>query len=109
MAHEKRAAWTARIGRWNSSGLSATAFAAREGVNPRTLAYWCLRLRRAGGSTRLPAPARTPFVEVVVPPVEPALVGDIEIVLRAGYRVRVGERVAAERLCTVLDILEARG
>jgi hypothetical protein len=33
----------------------------------------------------------------------------LEIVLPAGYRVRVGEVVGAETLRTVLDVLEARG
>jgi hypothetical protein len=84
-------------------------FAAREGVNPRTLTYWRWRLRTAGGATRLPAKRPAPFVEVVVPPVVRDRVGDVEIVLLAGYRVRLGERVAADTLRTVLDVLEARG
>ena len=33
----------------------------------------------------------------------------LEIVLPAGYRVRVGEAVVADTLRTVLDVLEVRG
>lgn len=33
----------------------------------------------------------------------------MEVVLPAGYRVRLGDTVVAETLRTVLDVLEARG
>jgi hypothetical protein len=101
--------WAARVARWTSSGLSAAAFAARERVNPRTLTYWRWRLR-VDGPAALPTACRgAPFVEVVVPPAVRAAPAELEIVVPAGYRVRVGEVVVAETLRTVLDVLEARG
>jgi hypothetical protein len=109
MARDTRATWATRVARWRSSGLSAATFAAREGVNPRTLTYWRWRLRAEGSAARLPATRPAPFVEVVVPPVVRDTLGDVEIVLRAGYRVRLGQTVAADMLRTVLDVLEARG
>jgi hypothetical protein len=108
MAREHRAIWAARVARWTRSGLSGAAFAAREGVNPRTLTYWRWRLRTAGPS---PVPARrdAAFVELVVPPAAREAVAPLEIVLPAGYRVRLAAAIVPETLRTVLDVLEARG
>lgn len=109
MARETRATWAARVARWRDSGLPAAAFAARERINPRTLTYWRWRLR-TDRTVTLPSPRRpAPFVEVVVPPPARETPAGLEIVLPAGYRVRVGEVVGAETLRTVLDVLEARG
>src|SRR5262245_10180284 len=109
MAHETRATWAARVARWTSSGLTAAAFAAQERINPRTLTYWRWRLR-ADGATALPSSRRAaPFVELIVPPAVRDAPGGLEIVLPAGYRVRLGEAVVADTLRTVLDVLEARG
>jgi len=89
--------------------LTAAAFAGRERINPRTLTYWRWRLR-TDGTAALPSPSRaTPFVEVVVPEDARDTPAGVEIVLPAGYRVRVGEAVVADTLRTVLDVLEARG
>jgi len=109
MARETRAMWAARVARWGESGLPAAAFAACERINPRTLTYWRWRLRAARAVTP-PSPRRpAPFVEVVVPPPAREASAGCEIVLPAGYRVRVGEVVHPETLRTVLDVLEARG
>lgn len=109
MARDTRATWAARVARWTSSGLSATAFAARERINPRTLMYWRWRLRSAP-ATKLPAPRPTTasFVEVVVPSAARVQSG-MEIVLPVGYRVRLGDAVVPDTLRVVLDVLEARG
>ena len=90
--------------------MPAAAFAARERINPRTLTYWRWRLRTNRAVTLPRARRATPFVEVVVPPPlrEPPP-ADLEIVLPAGYRVRVGAVVSPDTLRTVLDVLEARG
>jgi len=108
MARDTRATWAARVARWTSSGLSATAFAARERVNPRTLAYWRWRLRSEAAPPVPPPRAKTAFVELVVPPTA-RTAGGMELVLPAGYRIRVGDAVVADALRTVLDVLEARG
>jgi len=109
MTRETRATWAARVARWTESGLPATAFAARERINPRTLTYWRWRLR-TDGAAALPSPRRAkPFLEVVVPKLPREALAGLEIVLPAGYRVRVGEAVVADTLRTVLDVLEVRG
>lgn len=109
MARETRATWATRVARWTSSGLTAAAFAARERINPRTLTYWRWRLRADRTATwPKPKPA-APFVELFVPPVARDALAGLEIVLPAGYRVRLGETVVADTLRTVLDVLEARG
>jgi len=41
-----RAWWSKTVARWKRSGLSAPAFAAREGVGERTLRWWSSALRR---------------------------------------------------------------
>jgi len=110
MARDTRETWAARVARWTRSGLTADAFAARERVNPRTLTYWRWRLRKDTPTT-LPAPAApvARFVELVVPPAAREARVDVEIVLPAGYRVRVSDAGAGDTLRTVLDVLEARG
>lgn len=55
-----RSEWEVLCSRFTASGLSAPAFAARAGVNPRTLVWWRSRLRRDG--TRGP---QARFLEVV--------------------------------------------
>ncbi len=97
MARETRATWAARVARWTSSELTAAAFAARERINPRTLTYWRWRLRADGTAA------------LVVPEDARDTPAGVEIVLPAGYRVRLTEPVGAATLRTVLDVLEARG
>jgi hypothetical protein len=89
--------------------VGVAVFAARERVNPNTLAYWRWRLRRQATLPVAAAPpTTTSFVEVVVPPTAGEVTG-MEVVLPAGYRVRLGDTVRADTLRTVLDVLEARG
>jgi transposase-like protein len=80
-----------------ASGLSVTAFAARERLDAQRLYRWRRRLS-ATKSAALAAPA---FVEIQPLPVEP-----VEIVLRSGRVLRVSERIstlALERLVAVLE------
>jgi hypothetical protein len=89
--------------------VPAAAFAARERINPRTLLYWRWRLR-TDGAAALPNPTRgAPFVELVVPKLPREAPACLEIVLPAGYRVRLGDAVVADTLRAVLDVLETRG
>ena len=89
--------------------MPAAAFAARERINPRTLTYWRWRLRTERAVTVPSSRRAAPFVEVVVPPPARDTPAGLEIVLPAGYRVRVGGAVVPETLRTVLDVLETRG
>lgn len=108
MARETRAIWATRVVRWRRSGLNATAFARRERCNPRTLTYWRWRLRKtaAGPSPRKPSPAVS-FVEVVTAPNVETVGAPVEVVLPAGYRLRVTAEVTPALLQTVRSALEA--
>ena len=105
MARESRAAWARRIRRWERSGRTAAEFAAREGVNPRTLAFWKWKL---GSSTLLSSSRRRPavdFVEVV--PEAVTRQGAVEIVVER-YRVRLDRTGDEATLARVLDALRGR-
>lgn len=108
MARETRAIWGARVGRWQASGLDAAAFARRERCNPRTLTYWRWRLRQAPAVPARSAPPRAvSFVEVVPPVTSPPPDVPVEVVLPAGYRLRLTPSVTTDLLQTVLAALEA--
>ena len=96
------------MGRWQASGLDAATFSRRERCNPRTLTYWRWRL---GQSTSVPArrapPRAVAFVEVVTPVTSPAPDVPVEVVLPAGYRLRLSPSVTTGLLHTVLTVLEA--
>ncbi|MEW6271992.1 MAG: IS66 family insertion sequence element accessory protein TnpB [Thermodesulfobacteriota bacterium] len=117
MARETRSAWVRRVERWQRSGLTADRFAAQEGVNARTLAFWRWRLKRDGASggaqmSARRAEKRVAFVELVAP--KPAAAPretrstPIEVVLPIGYRVRVAAGFERAALVELLDVLEAR-
>ena len=117
MGRETRATWARRVGRWTQSGLTAERFARREGVNPGTLSFWRWKLRQDASGRRAQAPAKRTkaspidFVEVV--PVRPSgAAGEpeaaVELVLTAGYRVRLGASFDRETLTQLLDVLAAR-
>jgi hypothetical protein len=96
--------WRAHVHAWKSSGLSCRAYAAKAGINQRTLTWWKSKLASAGATG--PAPAS--FVEVTEQLAAPAAdVGVIELDV-GGVYVRVRGRVEAEALARVLDVLEAR-
>lgn len=113
MSRETRGVWAGRVTRWERSGLTARAFAAREGIRAGTLTYWRWKLRQPEQTARTALPALSvakppvSFVEVVGPTLGAADAG-VEITLRAGYRVRVPSSAAGETLRTVLDVLETR-
>lgn len=112
MARETREVWERRVRRWERSGLAAAAFAAREGVNPRTLAFWRWKLgrssphaaerssRRRGRASSAPAPLR--FVELVGDAPRSGG-GGLEVVVEQ-RRVRIACRDAGE-LARVLERL----
>jgi hypothetical protein len=86
MARERRTRswWQGAVSRWERSGLSARAFAEREGVSSRTLYWWSSALRRGTraqrGSTTI-AP-----IEIALPRSEPR--GLVEVAV-GGAVVRV--------------------
>jgi hypothetical protein len=108
MARETRAIWATRVERWRRSGLDATTFARRERCNPRTLTYWRWRLgKMAAGPARQQAAPVMSFVEVVTAPAAGTVDAPVEVVLPAGYRLRLTAEVTPALLETVLTVLEA--
>ena len=97
MKRGTRTQWAERVRRWRSSGLTASAFGARAGLNPRTLAWWSSKLRRDA------RPAAT-FIEVVSAPVE---AGVVEVVVRERVRIRVAGAFDAAVLRRVVAAFEA--
>ena len=108
MASETRGIWAARVARWQRSGLTAPAFAAREGLNAGTLSYWKWKLRQPDRSVPAVVPRPVSFVELAAPVSLGETEWRVEIVLPAGYRVRLPEGASGETLRTVLAVLEAR-
>jgi hypothetical protein len=94
------------VRRWERSGESAELFAAREGVNPRTLSFWKWKL----GSAKLPrSTKRRPSVDFVEVVPEAVLQRDapIEIVVER-YRVRLDRHADEATLARVLDVVRGR-
>ena len=53
MARASAAEWAKRVDRWDKSGMTAKAFAAKTGINASTLSYWKWKLaNEAGRRTR---------------------------------------------------------
>jgi hypothetical protein len=94
--------WRGHVAAWAASGLSCKGYAAKAGINPRTLTWWKSKL-----GADPPSPAG--FVEVTqqlaVPVVEEA--GVIELAV-GRTQIRVRGRVDTEALARVLDALEGR-
>ena len=107
MAGETRGIWAGRVARWQRSRLTATAFAAREGLNAGTLSSWKWKVRQADRRVPAVAPRPMAFVELAAP-ARSGAEWRVEIALPAGYRVRLPEGVSGDTLRTVLDVLEAR-
>src|SRR5580700_1450477 len=94
-----RRRWTAEVARealsaLAESGLSVSAFAAREGLDAQRLYGW---RRRLGPSVVAPQS----FVEVTS-----ATVAPIEVVLRSGHVVRLSSSFDAAALARLLEVLE---
>jgi len=125
MQKEPREAWAKRVEQWQQSGLSAKAFAAREGVSWHALKNWKHRLTREdSGRTRSstalvkrtrtsPSPAsetrpHSPlaslsFVELSLP-ADPRF----ELQLPTGVFVRVPQIFDQTALGSLLSVLEGR-
>lgn len=99
-----RAEWSARVKKWERSGLAVAEFAGREGVNAKLLGWWRWKL----GSTRTAAPATAPeprFLPVhVIASQSLSVATPIEIVLPSGCVVRVSPGFDAATLDRVLAV-----
>ena len=105
MTRARRDQWAKRVEGWRRSGLSAMAFAEREGFNGYTLRWWACQLRREPYTEEL----RPKFVEVVVP-AAPVLSesASIEVVVRDGVRVVVPNNFDENTLRRLLRVVEVR-
>lgn len=95
--------WRGHIRAWAASGRTCRDYAARAGLNPRTLTWWKSKLKGTAA-----AESRPSFVEVTEqlgPPVAPG--GEIELEV-GGVRVRVRGQVETAALSRVLAALEVR-
>lgn len=104
-----RAEWAGRVARWQAGGLSAKAFAAREGIDAKLLGWWRWRLGCGASSESERAPR---FVEMQVIDAVPApsrAPGPVEIVLGNGRVVRVAPGFDAATLERVLTIASGEG
>jgi hypothetical protein len=97
MKRATRNEWMERVRHWRASGLTAGAFAAREGLSASTLLWWSSKLKRDGRGTAT-------FIEVVPTPTEP---GYIEVVVREQVRIRVSGAFDAAVLRRVVAVLES--
>lgn len=84
-------------------GLNAREFADREGVTPVTVHRW----RQLAGQGR----SQSPLIPVrLLDGGGAGRAGDrIEVVLRSGHRLRVGDGVAPARLAEIVRLLEGGG
>lgn len=105
-----REVWSRRVERWKRSGLTSTAFAAREGLVPSTLRLWKSKLvhESVAAGTALAVVPEQPvqFVEIS----GPAFAGGdgrFEVEL-ASCRVRFAPSFDGDALRRLLDVLEAR-
>lgn len=98
--------WARHVTAWAASGQSCKEYAAKAGINPRTLTWWKSKLKLAGES----GPVAARFVEVteqLAEPVADEAGGVIELDV-GSTRLRVRGRVDAGALARVLDVLEGR-
>jgi len=86
---------------WRNSGETLSEFAGGYGVDPKRIARWASRLKRARAETVQFHPVRVVGVE---PGKDPG--SAIEILLVCGRRVRVAGGFDAEDLQRVLAVLE---
>jgi transposase len=101
-----RAEWAERVERWEKSGQSAEAFAARERISAKRLTWWRWSLHSSSATARA---AREPVRFLPVRVVEPSVPGTtsvapVEIVLPNGRIVRVATGFDPATLERVLSI-----
>jgi transposase len=108
MGRETREVWRKRVERWESSGLTAEAFASRAGVHVATLRHWRWQLGAEGLGWRPKPKSQPKFVEVVSSG-EPA--GGrrgpegFELILAGGAVLRIPARIEGKALRHVVAVL----
>ena len=100
MERATRATWKGRVRSWKRSGLTADAYALREGFNANTLKWWSCQLNR-----REAAP-KPPVVEVLMSSGTSA--HELEVLLGNGAHVVVPVGFDEGTLRRLLAVLEGR-
>jgi transcriptional regulator with XRE-family HTH domain len=103
MERGTRAKWAARVRQWRSSGLTASEFAQKVGINAATLRWWSSRLKtRPSDEGGVVSPLT--FVEMA------GAVGrdPIEVVLGSGIRLLIPVDFDAAAVGRLLDVLAER-
>lgn len=105
-----REKWRGLVRRWRDSGLTRDEFAARAGVNARTLSYWKWRLEKNEGLKRTAKSDAPMFVEVTPAAGWPSREQErIELVVSGDVVVRVPTHFDDESLRRVLGVLRKSG
>jgi len=99
--------WQDRVDRWSASGLTAARFAAVEGLNQHTLAWWKCQLGKRVASKPSLAMSFVALQEAA--PVAPAASEPFEVLLASGHRVRVPPEFDAAALARLIEALEGAG
>jgi transposase-like protein len=89
-----RSWWKQAVARWKRSGLTASEFAAREGVSARTLSWWTSTLRRGTRAARGSGEGAVAPIEIELPRARSG--GDAYLEIAVGgavIRVEVGADV----------------
>ena len=98
--------WSAHVAAWSSSGRTCKEYAAKAGINPRTLTWWKSKLRDAVGEANVDMPK---FVEVTQPRTSSGEADGGTIEVEVGdTRIVVRGRVDTEALARVLAAVEGR-
>jgi hypothetical protein len=112
-----REKWAKRVEQWRDSGLSAKEFAAKTGLNARSLVWWRWEFsksdatpkpRRRQRSREAAAVAITKSTMQFVELMAPAARDGLEVILPSTIRVCVRPGFDAATLGRLLDVLEQR-
>lgn len=107
-----RAEWAKEVRSYRASGQGAAEYAAAHGLNAGTLCAWASKLGQSAPRERERRERR--FLPVRVTGGERARageerLGEVEVTLRNGWRVRVAGEVPPEGLLELLELLEGGG
>jgi lambda repressor-like predicted transcriptional regulator len=99
--------WARLVAAYKASGLSASAFAAREGLALSTLYEWVAKLAPRQPVLRIARVIRRP--SHAGDEATPTAMGGAVVIEVGAARLRVGAGFDRATLAAVLDVLEARG
>ena len=108
-ARRSRAEWVKEVRNYRASGQGAAAYAAAHNLNAGTLCGWASKLGKAataGASERRFVPVRVTRDGGGRARERGERLGEVEVTLRNGWRVRVAGEVPLDGLAELLQLLE---